>query len=281
MTKTAKAPKNFYTATEAIKKLGMPRATFFHLAKLGKIKKVVPEGYKEGYYPKREIDKMALAREMFTLQYTSDSSIFRRAEEKDIQGITDLGVSLFGTSTTPTYENRLACWQKNPDAYYVLEQDELIVGWIALVPLKKEAIDSLMGYAQEAVSMFVRMHQNVIIPENMLAFMPGMAHNVFLTLGARQGLPKSTSYGMRLLLGGYEVLKEFARKGVFVEKLYATSRTPDGVRLCKSLGFQEESTNDTSAVKRFWLDIEHSTSPFLQEYQAVVRNYIGNERNER
>ncbi len=280
MTKTAKALKNFYTATEAIKKLGMPRATFFNLAKAGKIKKVVPEGYKEGYYPKREIDKMALAREMFTLQYTSDSSIFRRAEEKDIQGITDLGVSLFGTSTTPSYENRLACWQKNPDAYYVLEQDELIVGWIALVPLKKEVIDILMGHAQEAVSMFVSMHQNFVIPDNILPFTPGAVHNVFLTLGARQGLPKSTFYGMRLLSGGYEVLKEFARKGILVEKLYATSRTPDGVRLCKNSGFQEETSNNTSAVKRFWLDLESSTSPFLREYQTIARNYKGSARND-
>ena len=270
MTKTAKAPKNFYTATEAIKKLGMPRATFFNLVKAGKIKKVIPDGYKEGYYPKREIDKMALAREMFTLQYTSDSSIFRRAEEQDIQGITDLGVSLFGTSTTPSYENRLACWQKNPDAYYVIEQDELIVGWIAIVPLKKDAIDILMGHAQEAVSMFVGMHQNVIIPENILPFTPETVQNVFLTIGARQGLPRSKSYGMRLLSGGYEVLKEFAKRGCIVEKLYATSRTPDGVRLCKNLGFQEEATNNTSAVKRFWLDLERSKLPFLQEYQEIA-----------
>src|SRR5271154_4284012 len=81
MTKTSKAPRNFYTAAQAIKKLGMPRATFFHLAKTGQIKRVVPEGFTEGYYPKAEIDKMALAREMFTLQYTVDSSLFRRAEE--------------------------------------------------------------------------------------------------------------------------------------------------------------------------------------------------------
>ncbi len=217
---------------------------------------------------------------VFVPQYTSDSSIFRRAEEKHIQGITDLGVSLFGTSTTPTYENRLVCWQKNPDAYYVLEQDELIVGWIALVPLKKDAIDILMGHAQEAVSMFVGMHQNVVIPENILSFTSGTTCNIFLTLGARQSLPKSTSYGMRLLLGGYEVLKELARKGILVERLYATSRTPDGVKLCKNLGFQEEVTNNTSAVKRFWLDMEHATSPFLQEYQALARNYTGNEKNE-
>ncbi len=270
MAKITKAPKNFYTATEAIKKLGMPRATFFHLAKTGKIKRVVPEGFTEGYYPKTEIDKMALAREMFTLQYTSDSSIFRRAEEKDIQGITDLGIVLFGTSTTPSYESRLACWKKNPDAYYVIEQDELIVGWLAIVPMKKEAIAVLMGGAKDATSMFVNMHQNVMVPENILPFAPGKAEDVFLTIGVRQGLPRSRMYGMKLISGGYEILKTFARNGIIVKKLYATSRTPDGVRLCRDMGFQEKEDNSTSAVKRFWLDLETTTSPLLHEYQEIA-----------
>lgn len=279
MTKTAKAPKNFYTATQAIKKLGMPRATFFNLAKSGKITRVIPDGYTEGYYPKAEIDKMALAREMFTLQYTSDASIFRRAEEKDIQGIAELGVALFGTSTTPSYENRLACWEKNPDAYYVLEQDELIVGWIALVPMKEEAIAVLMGEAKDATSMFIGMHQNVMVPENILPFTPEGAKNIFLTIGARQGLPRSKTYGMKLISGGYEVLKHFARRGCIVERLYATSRTPDGVKLCKDLGFQEKENNATSAVKRFWLDLETTNSPLLHEYQEIVKEYKKNNQH--
>lgn len=271
MAKTAKAPKNFYTATQAIKKLGMPRATFFNLAKSGKIKRVVPDGFTEGYYPKTEIDKMALAREMFTLQYTTDSSIFRRAEERDIQEITDLGVALFGTSTTPSYENRLACWKKNPDAYYVIEQDELIVGWLAMVPMKEEAIDVLMGENRDATSMFVHMHQSVMVPDNILLFTAQEAKNVFLTIGVRQGLPRSKTYGMKLILGGYEVLKAFAKNGVIVEKLYATSRTPDGVRICRDMGFQEKKDNATSAVKRFYLDLQATTLPLFREYQKIVR----------
>lgn len=270
MTKVAKAPKNFYTATQAIKKLGMPRATFFNLAKTGKIKRVVPDGFTEGYYPKAEIDKMALAREMFTLQYTSDSSIFRRAEEEDIQGITDLGVTLFGTSTTPNYESRLACWQKNPDAYYVIEQDELIVGWLAIVPMKEEAISVLMGNVKDATSMFVNMRQNVMVPENILMFTPQEAKSVFLVIGVRQGLPRSKTYGMKLISGGYEVLKAFARNGIIIEKLYATSRTPDGVRLCRDMGFQEKEDNSTSAVKRFYLNLKTTTSPLFHEYQEIV-----------
>lgn len=268
MTKIAKAPKNFYTAAEAIKRLGMPRATFFNFVKAGKITKVVPDGFTEGYYPRTEIDKMALAREMFTLQYTSDSSIFRRAEEKDIQGITDLGVALFGTSTTPDYKSRLACWRKNPDAYYVIEQDGLIVGWLAMVPMTKEAISTLMGEAKDATSMFVNMHHNVMIPENILPFTS--AEDLFLTIGVRQSLRRSKTYGMKLISGGYEVLKALAKEGIIIKNLYATSRTPDGVRLCRDIGFEEPESNITSAVKRFQLNLETTTSPLFHEYQEIV-----------
>ena len=276
MVKTAQAPKNFYTATEAIKKLGMPRATFFHFVKNGKIKKIVPEGYTEGYYPKKDIDKMALARDMLTLGYTTDSSIFRRAEEKDIQGIYDLGIALFGTATTPSYETRLACYRTNPDAYYVVEQDSLIVGYLYMFPMKAEAIARIMGVEQETtMSHLLSMRSEIVVPENILQFRPGEADNMFLTIGVRQGLARSKYYGMKLISGGFEVLKDFARQGVIVKRLYATSRTPDGVRLSRDLGFTEKIIPG-SDVRRFELDIEISDSPFLQEYKEIASTHNHN-----
>jgi hypothetical protein len=74
---------------------------------------------------------------------------------------------------------------------------------------------------------------------------------------------------MKLISSGYEVLKDFARRGIIVKKLYATSRTPDGVRLCKDLGFTEKIVPG-SDVRRFELDLETSNSPFAQEYQEII-----------
>ncbi len=99
----------------------MPRSTFFNFVKIGKIKKVIPEGYTEGYYPKSVIDKMALEKEIFSLLYASDTSVFRKAEEKDVQGIHNLSLSIFGTNVAPDYENRLAPYLKNPDIYYIVD----------------------------------------------------------------------------------------------------------------------------------------------------------------
>lgn len=128
-----------------------------------------------------------------------------------------------------------------------------------------------MGNNKDATYMFINMHQNVMVPENILMFAPQKAKNVFLTIGVRQGLPRSKTYGMKLISGGYEVLKTLARNGVIVEKLYATSRTPDGIRLCRDIGFQEKEDNATSAVKRFYLDLKTTTSPLFREYQMIVK----------
>ena len=68
-------------------------------------------------------------------------------------------------------------------------------------------------------------------------------------------------------------LENFARNGIIVKRLYATSRTPDGIKLCRDLGFQEKEDNATSAVKRFWLDLETTNSPLLQEYKRIVKEH--------
>ncbi len=269
MVKKSRAPKNFYTAAQAIKRLGIPRATFFDFVKKGKIPKVISEGYVEGYYPKAVIDQMALARDLATLQYATDTSIFRKAEEEDIKAIHDLSVSIFG-SNAPNYESRLAPYQKNQDIYYIIEQDDILVGYLGLIPLKQEIINRIMGETEGARSHLLTATSEIITSDNIQMFEPGEDYNIFLVSVVRQGLSKSKYYGMRLIFGGYEILLNLARKDIIAKGLYATSRTPDGIKLCKDLGF-EETIILGNPVRRFKLDLETTTSPYLQEYQQVVR----------
>src|SRR5947207_5758410 len=152
MVKRANAPKGFYTATEAIERLGMPRNTFFRYARDGKIKKVVPPGQVEGYYPKNEIDKLARAREAFTIDYAADPSVFRKAEEEDIRGIQQLYEDLLrsrGRQGSATYEERLKCFKKNPEIFYIVEQEGIIVGYLGMLPLTEENIGKIMPKSNE------------------------------------------------------------------------------------------------------------------------------------
>ncbi|HEU5383000.1 MAG TPA: helix-turn-helix domain-containing protein [Ktedonobacteraceae bacterium] len=274
MTKTAKAPSGFYTASEVMRKLGIPSSTLYEYARVGKIKKVVPPGRKEGYYPKAEIDKLVRAQEIFILQYATDASLFEKAQEEDIEGITSLGIELFGKHGSPAYETRLAQYQTNPDIFYVLKQEEIIVGYIGLFPLKHEAIEAIMAGMEED-----RFRTGILAPANIEPFEPGKAKELFLIIGAKQDVKKSTIYGSRLISGAVEVLEHFARKGVIIESLYATSRTRDGIKLCKGLGFEQIiPANEEDNLLRFKLDLRTTTNPLLKRYRKIVERITSRQR---
>jgi len=116
---------------------------------------------KEGYYPKAEIDKMIRAKELFILQYATDTSFFDKAEESDIEKITELGIEIFGKHGSPNYQTRLAQFHANSDIFYVLRQDELIVGYLGLFPLKHEAREAIMAGMEED-----RFRTGILNPDN-------------------------------------------------------------------------------------------------------------------
>lgn len=267
MAKTAKAPSGFYTASEAMKILGLASSSFYDYIKAGKLKRVVPPGRKDGYYPKSQVDAIIKARELFVLEYATDEAIFEKAQEEDIKGMTDLSIELFGRSGTATYETRLAQYHANPDIFYILRQDDLIVGYLGFFPLKQEAIDKIMSGVEES---FFR--TELLTPTNITPFKPGEADNIFLLIGVRQNLKKSKIYGARVINGGIEVLEHFARKGIIVKHLYATSRTQDGIRLCKGLGFKQVTPAfEEDDLLRFRLDLETTESHLFKKYQRIVK----------
>jgi Acetyltransferase (GNAT) domain len=269
MAKRAKAPKGFYAASDVMRILGIGNSTLYHYVSTGKIKKVVPPDRSEGYYIKSEVDKMAQAKELFLLQYSSDSSVFRKAKEKDIQAIHNLSIEVFGSTIAPSYESRLAPYTKNPNIYYIVEQDDILVGYLGMTPIRQDVANRVMGETEDARSRLLTSMSEIVTPENILMFEPGEVDNVYLIAVSRQGLARSKFYAMRLILGGYEVLKDYALRGVIVKKLYSVSRTPDGIKLCKNLGFREVVIPE-NPVRRFELDLETTTSPLLQEYKTIV-----------
>jgi len=66
--------ENFYTTSQAMEKLDVPRSTLLYLGKRGVIQSITLEGYKENCYSKSVIDEMALKNKMLLLQYAPDPS---------------------------------------------------------------------------------------------------------------------------------------------------------------------------------------------------------------
>lgn len=264
MPRTPKAPPGFYSASEAIKKLGLPRSTFYDLVEKGTIKKVIPPGRSDGYYLKAAVDDLVKARQLFTLQYANLASVFQKATEGDIQGIYEVCISLWGTRGTYPYELRLARYRKNPSIYYVLKYLDIVVGFSTAMPITKRAVEEIMeGHkaAWEAITL-----------DDILPFAPGVAIDfLFLEIAVRDEVPKPHQFGMRLLSGTIQALEDLARQGSVVKQLFALSSTSDGIKLCQEMGFTEIPLPHDGRRKAFFLEVATSSSPYLRDYQRIIR----------
>jgi hypothetical protein len=272
MGRTTNIPEGFYSAAQAIKKLHLPRSTFYDMVDKGKIDKITPPHRKDSFYRKSQIDDMVRAQEMFIVQYATKSATFIKATPDDALGIYDVGVSLWGTSGTPTVETRLGWYKSNPDIDYVVKQEGVITAYISLMPLKHETIEELMEGKKRGWE---------VTPDELLPFTPGVPLEGFvMAIGVRAGLQKPEKYGMRLLAGSIHALGDLAKKGIIIQKLYATSNSPDGIKACRDFGFEEfDDPVPGSTRKRFILDVETSNSLLLEEYHQVVNERNGNSIN--
>ena len=260
MAKSGKAPKGYYSASQVMRRLGIGSSTLYHFVEVGKIKRIVPPDMREGYYPQENVDKMVREREMFLLTYSKDTATFSRATEEDIQGIYDVTASLW--KSNPSYEDRLARYRKNPYIYYVVKKEGVVVGFIGMTPLKEKPLEQVMEENFQPVDLG---------PDSILPFVPGQPiDNLFLDIAVRKGV-KSEPYGMRLLYSGLEVIEDFAKQGNLIKMIYAASSTPDGIKLCRGMGFTELPAKPGASRRRFEIDPSKAKSPFLRKYQNIVK----------
>lgn len=263
MPKRAYAPNGFYTASTVMKLLSIPSSTLYDLVKAGKIERVVEPGRKDGYYPKGPIDDLVRAKQLFILQYATSPLTFAKATSQDIQGIYDVGMSLWGNVGTPTLETRLGWYQSNPDIDYVVKQEGIVAGYVSLMPLKHETIEQLLVGEKRG---------GEIKPDEVLPFTPGVPLECFvMALGVRAGLRKEEKYGIRLIIGSIHALGQLAQAGIRIKKIYATSNSPDGIKASHDLGFKELAFQSAGSRRCFELNVETSESPLLKEYQEIVK----------
>jgi hypothetical protein len=276
MVKRVNAPTGMYTASEAAKRLEMPKTTFHTYVRDGKIKKIVPPSQTEGFYARAEIEKLAQARELFTLLHSTEHAKFQIASsEEDIRGIYELCIAIYGIGGTPSYEERLRIWQKNPYVYYIIKQENIVVGYISMIWLPENALVLLMGPTpkQSIATPAGKGIYSVIGAENVLPFTPGQPiDSLFISLGVRPGISNTEQRinSFKLIRDTITVLEEFAEQGMPVKKLYGTSERSDGIRLARKLGMQETKYKGDDII-RFELDLETSKTLLLTEYRRITK----------
>src|SRR5215469_683963 len=183
MAKSGKAPKGYYSASQAMRRLGIGSSTLYHFVEVGKIRRIVPSDMREGWYPQEDIDKMVRERELFLLTYSRDTSKFAKASEEDIEGIYEVCVSLWG-NRTPNYEARLNSYRQNNSIYYVVKKEGIIVGFLGLIPFRREILEEIMQAEQN--DFYLRYQEILAMPDSILPFIPGeLVYSLSLDLQVR------------------------------------------------------------------------------------------------
>ena len=269
MPKTGRAPKGYYSASQVMRKLGIASSTLYHFVETGRIKRVVPPNMRDGYYVQEEVDKMAQEREIFVLTYMKEPSQFSRAVKEDILGIYEVSTSLWN-DRVPSYDARLRSFQQNTEMYYIEKKENIVIGFLGLIPFTTDALDIVMSEAQ--INFYLTYQKMLEQKGSIHPFKVGQrVESLFLDIAVKKGIPNSEQYGMRLILGGIEVLEDLAKQGSVVKKLYASSSSSDGIQLCKSFGFKELPKLTETTRLRFELDLETTNLSLMSKYQEIVK----------
>lgn len=198
------------------------------------------------------------------MQYTADPITFSVATEEDAQGIYEVIASLWGTLHTTPIEKRIEWYKANPEIDYVVKHENIVAGYVTIMSLKHETIEKLMQGKIRGWD---------IKAEDILSFEVGKKLECYTGIAIRAGMYKTQYYGMRLLNGIMDVLKEMAEKGISLSKLYAVSDTPNGIKLSTGLGFKEYPPEEGSTFNQYILDLETSQSPYAKEYREKLKQY--------
>jgi hypothetical protein len=257
--------KNFYTASEAQTRLGVTKSAFYYLQQTGKIKKVVFPGKKQGVYPRSQIDQLAASIKALIDQYEPSLS-FEPATMEDLQTEVDIDLSLYGEKGTTPLERRIERLQRNPESNFVLRRGGEIVGHIALYPMDKEYLEQLL-----------HAHVSGIPAEMVLPWLVGVPLHVFISIiSVKPGFPNDEGkhFGMRLLAGTVSMLRTLGERGVLIETINCTTRTPAGIKLAQHLGMTGEAIGDEPGRWRFTLDVATSESLLIGEYKQGCEEYL-------
>lgn len=257
-------PAGYYTAKEAIQRLGLSRNTFYYYVKQKKIKRYMPPPPRsEGYYSKKEIDDLAVEIALFlATREEAGTETGIAAGREDAEAIVDM-LHSFGWQCA-TVEQYLAWWQVNPLTHFVVKDQGRVVGEIGCTPYTIEAREGRMSG---------RLRSWDVKPGDIRPFHKG-SNDVYIGIEVRQDTPDSKRYAFRVISGFLSFLADLAAQGIIIRCIYGVSAEPPGQQLARHLGFVEQPHEPGDLYEnwqRYLLDLEISESRFAQLYREALR----------
>lgn len=248
----------YYSGREVQKILGITEPSLRNLVNQKKIRKVIPPGRQNGLYLRSEIDAFAEKWEAFLLGKEEPKTAFLIAKPEDMEGVYELSKRSISPGTMNA-ATRLSWLTKNPESCFVVKHGKEVVAFFHLLPLEHQCITDFMEGKIRGWD---------ITGEHVKEFSPDTPIECLAIVASDPDVNETTRmhYMLVLLRGLAGLLKDMGRRGVVIEKIYATSETPTGIAMAMHIGMEEIPPRIGKRV-RFELDTEKEPRSFL------IRNY--------
>lgn len=262
--------KGYYTTGEAMNVLGVRKDMLYAFVRNERLTKHIPPGRKQAYYARQEVDDLARELRAFVAAGNGRaSSRFVRCMPEDMEECAHLINALF--YHYPTIERWKQYLERNPDYGYLLKVDGKIMGCAFVMPLRSERIAELMAIEET--------HTPSIAPDEIEPYVLGRQYHLYIrAVGIQPGLSREDKriLGSRLISGMIKAIIALGERGIDIRTIQARSRTPDGIRIMRHMGFTEVPSTTTS--RNFLIDVEQSGIPEIEEYKVALARYKAAER---
>lgn len=243
--------KDFYTATEAMNKLGLAKAVFYRKVDTGQIPKRTRPGRKQGVYPKRDID--ALAEALNTVFEKNSRFIFSKSSPGDQKEEYEISFLWFGDGWGfySPLSQRIIFQAKNEYTFMSLKVEGRVVGYISWFRFPPRLLDNMLtgkdierGFTVKDVLKFPR-HD------------PFDIYIDAVVMDKRLSLPLRRFYAGILVSRIAGTILDLRSNGYHIRTLYTVPVTPESDTLIRKLGFrlmEGKSLNPSRPAYRYDLD---------------------------
>ncbi len=220
----------YYTASQAMAKLGLSKAMFHRKVNQGLIPKVTPPGKKQSVYPKRDID--ALARAMNLVFEHHDRIVFSKSTPADQEEEIRIGIRCFGKEFITPLLERIGFQQKSEFTFWSLKVDEHVVGYVSMFRFPPAFLDDLLTGR--------RIEREITVKE-VLPFSRLEPFDIYIDVMA---VDPTLPMHLRRLYAGIIVSRlatmilDLRANGYLIQTVYTVSATKEGDALVRKSGFR-------------------------------------------
>lgn len=220
---------DYYTAGQAMAKLGLTKTVFYQKVKMKQIPKVTPPGMKQGVYPKRDIDALALA--MNLVFEIPEKIVFSKSTPGDQVEEMDIGIRCFGSEYITPLPERIGFQQKSEFTFWSLKVEGRVVGYVSIFRFPPEFLDDILTG---------RHIERDITLKEVLPFPRLEEFDVYIDVMAvdpRLDLHLQHLYAGIIVSRFANALLDLKSHGYLIRNLYTVTATAEGDNLVRRLGF--------------------------------------------